>query len=423
MDKECFDKNKETMSPEERAGYFAGKIRETIQYAYENAPFMKRHMDKAGVKPGEIMGPKDLAKLPVIKKEQVREAQKASPPFGGLLGVPPEELQRVYLSPGPIYDAECRGERRLKEAKALFGAGLRPTDRVMVTFSYHLVPAGLLFDTALRQFGAMVIPSGTGNTELQLTLMRDLRVTGYIGTATFLMALLTKGKEMGFTFGSDLFLKSAVLTGEKVPPSLRKIFEKEYGIRTGQVYGTADLGLFAYECPQQEGMHVCEEVFVEIVDPKTGDPVPAGETGEIVVTYFDKTLPILRYGTGDLSRFLTDPCPCGRTSLRLTEILGRVGDSFKVRGMFIHEPQVREVISKVMGVSRGVLSVTRENQRDYLTFRVEVDDESVDRAESGAALENLFREICRLKLDRVEYAPKGTIKPDQRALSDDREWE
>ena len=418
-----FDQILETLPPEQREEYFQRKIRETVVYAYRNSPFVRKHLDQAGIDPNNIKGPKDLPSIPVIKKEQVREAHRLCPPFGEILAVPPQELGRIYMSPGPIYDPEHREEKRLKEAKALFGAGLRPGDRVMVTFSFHLVPAGLLFDMALREMGATVIPSGVGNTELQATLLKDLQVTGYIGTASFLLNLLDRCKELGYLFGKDVALKWAVLTGEKVPDSMRQIFEKDYGIQTGQVYGTGDLGLFAYECGEHKGMHVCEEVFLEIVDPQSGLPVSPGEVGEIVVTYFDKTLPMVRYGTGDLSFLETGPCPCGRTSPRLGAIVGRVGDSFKVRGMFLHEPQVRQAAEKVEGVHRAILVIERINNRDHLTFKVELEDGPVDRKSARETLERNFRDLCRLKTDDVQFFPKGTFGNENKSLLDERKWD
>jgi len=418
-----FDEATETMPAEQRKRYFQQKIRETVHYAYRNSPFMRKHLDQAGINPDNVKGPEDLALIPVIKKEQIREAHRLHPPFGEMVAVPLEELGRIYMSPGPIYDPEHKEEKRLKEIKALWGAGLQPGDRVVVTFSYHLVPAGLLFDTALRGMGATVIPSGVGNTELQTTVIKDLQVTGYIGTASFLLNLLGRCKELGYFFGKDIVLKRAILTGEKVPESMRKSFEKDYGIETGQVYGTADLGLFAYECAQHKGMHICEEVFLEIVDPQSGHPVSPGEVGEIVVTYFDKTLPMVRYGTGDLSFLQTGACPCGRTSPRLGEIVGRAGDSIKVRGMFIHEPQVKAVLEKIKGVSKGLLSVTRENQRDRLTFKIELEDEHLDKKEVREAIQRTFQDLCRLKVDEIEFFRKGVLVVEKKVLLDERKWE
>lgn len=421
--KKYFDEAIETMPVEERRRYYESKIREIVDYAYKRSPFIKRHFDSIDLGPDEINGSEDLSKLPIITKEMVREAQKVFPPFGDLVSVPWEALQRIYMSPGPIYDPECIGERRIKETKALYSVGFRNRDRVMVTLSFHLVPAGLLLDTVLRELGAIVIPTGVGNTELQVGIMRDLQVTGYIGTATFLMNLINKAEEMNCPFGKEVNLRKALLTAEKVPKSLRKIFEEDYGITTGECYGTAEVGMFAYECQENSGMHVAEEVFVEIVDPKTGERVPDGEVGEIVVTHFDHTLPLVRFGTGDLSYLQTEVCPCGRTSPRLGDIVGRVGDSFKARGMFIHEPQVRAVLEKVKGISKGVLFVTRENQRDQLTFKIELEDENLDKKEVREAIERNFQDLCRLKVDKIEFFPKGALGVEKKVLLDERKWD
>jgi phenylacetate-CoA ligase len=418
-----FDEAKETMPIEDRQRYYDTMIMEFVNHAYKSSPFIKKHFDTFKVNPDKIHGVKDLQQIPIIKKEQIREAHRLSPPFGGLITVPWEGLQRVYVSPGPIYDPEPRGERRLQEAKALYSLGFRKGDRVMVTLSFHLVPAGLLFDDALKGIGAIVIPSGVGNTDVQLGLMQDLQVTGYIGTAAFLLNLINIAKKMKVPFGEKILLKKALLTAERVPKSLRKIFEEDYGISTGEAYGTAEVGMFAYECPEKSGMHVGEDVFVEIVDPATGIKMPEGESGEIVVTHFSRTFPLIRFGTGDISYMQPGQCPCGRSSPRLGGIVGRVGDSFKVRGMFLHEPQIQKVINTVQGITNGSLLVTSKNKSDWLTFRVELDNQDVDKEKVERLLKENFTEICRLKINRIEYWQKGTIGSDQKALIDQRDWD
>ena len=416
-----FDGN-ETMSLEKRRRYYDKKIEEYTNYAYENSPFIKRHFSNYGVNPASIKGVEDLVQVPIIKKEQIREAHKISPPFGDLITVPWDGLQRIYVSPGPIYDPEVCGEKRLKETKALYSMGFRKGDRVMVTLSFHLVPAGLLFDKVLRELGAIVIPSGVGNSDVQVGIIQDLQVTGYIGTATFLMHLINVAEEMNIPFGEKIFLKKALLTAEKIPESMRRSFEEDYGISTGQGYGTAEVGMFAYECSEKSGMHIAEEVFVEIIDPETGMPVADGELGEVVVTHFDPTLPLIRFGTGDISYVKKGQCNCGRTSPRLGDIVGRVGDSFKVRGMFLHEPQVQKVISTVEGITAGCLIVTRSEKGDWIRFRVELDNKNVEKQNIEQSLKEKFTAICRLKIDQIEYCSKGTIGPGEKALIDQREW-
>ncbi len=418
-----YDRKIETMSLKQRENYYKSKIKETVAYAYKNSSFMKKRMDEINIHPNEIKGPEDLPKIPVTKKEEVREAQRLFPPFGGTLAVPITELGRIYMSPGPIYDPEYKNDDRKKEAKALYGAGFRPEDRVIVTFSFHLVPAGLLFDKALRKIGATVIPAGVGNTDLQVALLYDLQITGYIGTASFLETLINRAIEKGFYPQKHLPLKKAVLTGENVPDSLRKKFEHEYGIQTSQVYGTADLGLFAYECEHHSGMHICEEVFVEIVNPETGLPVAPGQIGEVVVTYFDKTFPMIRYGTGDLATMRKDLCPCGRTSPRLEKIVGRVGDSFKVRGMFIHEPQVVEFIEKTKEIQKAILIIERKNHRDWLLLKAEPTNQNTNEKEVKEKIEKNFQEICRLRIDQIEFHPKDTLGDVEEVLIDKRKWE
>lgn len=419
-----FDEAMETLSPEARERYYDEKIRWIVEHAYKNAPAIKEKFDRMGVAPSDIRSSKDLEKIPVTKKEELRESQKLNPPFGGFLAVPPEKVQRIYLSPGPLYDPEGFGESRSKEAKTLYGAGFRPGDRVMVTLSYHMVPAGILLDKGLRELGATAIPTGVGQTELQVQLMRDLKITGYVGTATFMMNLIKRAEEVGLDPRKDLFIRNAYLTAEAVPQAIRNTLEKDYGINTWSAYGTADLGMLAYECPRKTGMHICEEAFIEIVDPNTGRRLGPGETGEIVVTSFDETYALIRFGTADLSSIVgEEACPCGRTSARLGPITGRVGDSFKARGMFIHAPQVKQVASKYSELARSQLVITRRENRDILTYKVELSDEAADREKLTTRLFDSFRDIIRLKIDGVEFIPRGTLAEDAKMLVDERKWD
>jgi phenylacetate-CoA ligase len=302
----------------------------------------------------------------------------------------------------------------------MYAFGFRPGDRVIVTLSYHLVPAGLLFDKALREVGALVIPAGTGSTDLQVQIIKELQVTGYLGTGTFLMNLIRKAEEKGCEISRDFQIKNAVLTAEAIPQDIRQTLEQDYRINTWQGYGTADIGLFAYECNQKLGMHLAEEVYVEIIDPNTGQSCETGEIGEVVVTYFNRAYPLIRFGTGDLSYIDNKPCPCGRTSPRLVKITGRVGDSFKVRGLFIYGSQVREALSPITEIALYSLVVFRVENRDALTLKVELKDQMINHNELTQKLSERIKSICGLKVDRIEFVGPGILAPDTKPLIDER---
>jgi len=418
-----FDKEMETMPFEEREKYYFDEIKKIVIHAYANAPAVRKKFDEAHFDPVQFKTIQDLNKIPIIKKEELKEAQRKAPPFGGYLGVSMDDLQRVYVSPGPIYDPEEKGHQRLSEAKMLQAHGFGPGERVIVTLSYHMVPAGLLFDKAIRETGALVIPAGIGGTELQVQVIKDLQVTGYIGTASFLMNLIRKAEEKGHAIPGDFPIKTALLTAERVSPEIRRILENDYSIHTWQGYGTADIGLFAYECERDSGMHLSDDVYVEIIDPNTGQSVEPGETGEVVVTHFNKAYPLIRFGTADLSYLGTSPCQCGRTSPRLMRIVGRVGDSFKVRGLFIHGSQVQEALSPIPDIAGYSMVITASGKGDELTVRVELADQESNRGELEPKLIQRIKEICGPKTDRVEFVDRGVLGAEPKPLIDKRRWD
>lgn len=422
-DNPLFDKEIETMPFEQREKYYLEELKRIIKHAYENAPAVRKKFNEANFDPVQFKTLQDLNKIPIVKKEELKEAQREAPPFGGYLGVSMGDLQRIYISPGPIYDPEKEGHQRLREARMLHAHGFGPGERVIVTLSYHMVPAGLLFDKALRKAGALVIPAGVGGTDLQVQVIKDLQVTGYIGTATFLMNLIRKAEEKGHGIPGDFPIKTALLTAERVSPATRQKLEQDYSIHTWQGYGTADIGLFAYECEHSSGMHLSDDVYVEIVDPNTGQNVEAGETGEVVVTHFNKTYPLIRFGTADLSYLDTKPCQCGRTSPRLVKIVGRVGDSFKVRGLFIHASQVREAVSAVSGIVKYSMVIAESEKGDELALKVELEDQALNREELTPKLLQRIKEICGLKTDRIEFVEHGILGVEPKPLVDNRNWE
>jgi len=385
----------ESFTIEERRAYQEKFLREVVSHAYTCATPLKAAMEKSGITPEDVRGVGDLAKLPVTKKSDLVEAHKANPPFGGYCTVPASALARVHQSPGPIYDPVDKNPDYYRWKVALFATGFRPGDLVVNTFAYHLTPAGHMFEGGLTALGAAVVPTGVGNTETQVQIMKDLGVTGYVGTPSFFNTILKRAEEMGLDVRKDLKLEMALLLAEMLPESMRQRFMKDYNVIARQAYGTADVGGVSYECPQVNGMHIHYDVIVEIVNPATGEAVPPGEIGEVVVTCNNKTYPLARFGTGDLSSVTEDVCPCGRTGPRLTRIMGRVDQLTKVKGMFVHPSQVQRAIAAHPEIVRGRLLVDRAHDQDVMTLEIEIKGE----ASEGfvAAVEQTLREATKLK--------------------------
>lgn len=420
MEKQFYDAARETMSIKDREQYQNERLREIVEYAYQHAPAAKEKLDRAGVTPDQIKTVKDLEKLPITRKDSFTEHQKANPPFGGYLAVP--TTKNIFVSPGPIYEPEDTEEQYEIIAKALYATGFRPGDRAVITFAFHLAPAGIRMAETCTRLGVTWVPTGVGNTDLQLEIMRDLKINCYLGTPSFLGLIIKRAEELGHNFRQDYFLKKAWFIAEMLSQSLRQRFELEYGINTAQGYGTAELGTLAYECPQKSGMHIPEEVVVEIVDPQTGKQLGPGEVGEVVATPFNKVYPLIRFGTGDLSSLNTEPCPCGRKSYRLTGVLGRAGEEVKARGMFIHPRQVQEVMTRFDRISRFQVVVRLKEHRDEITINVELKDETVDRKQLADGLTKNFQDVCRVRPDKVEFVAKGTIPEGAKIIKDERVW-
>ena len=414
----------EIMPPEKREGYFKQKLAEAIDYAYHNAPSAKEILDKAGVSPSQIRTIKDLEKLPITRKTELIELQKSNPPYGGFSTIPDEEVARIFISPGPIYEP-LHAENIQWFAKSFYAAGFRKGDIVVNSFTYHMSPAGILFHEAIRDCGATAVPTGVGNTEIQIKTMLDLQVTGFVGTPSFLMTCIKRAEEMGYNFRRDFAVRKAWFTGEMLAPSLRKSFQEDYGISTAQAYAVTEPGgCLAYECSQKSGMHFMDEYIIEIVDPETGKQLGPGEVGEIVVTpIHNKVWGLIRFGTGDMSHYTTEPCPCGRTSNRLVAIVGRAGDAIKVRGMFVVTKQAEAVFSGFDQISAFQIIVGRKEERDEMTFKIELKDEAIDKSQLADELNKKFQDVCRVKADNIEFVAKGTIPEEHKTILDERVWE
>jgi phenylacetate-CoA ligase len=376
----------------------------------------------AGVDADAVTSRAALSRLPVTRKGQLFDLQKASresggDPFGGFSTAGWSRLKlprctaRVYQSPGPIYEPQGHGTDAFRAARAMHAAGFRAGDLVHNSFSYHLTPGAWIMDGGAQALGCTVFPGGVGNTELQLQAMQDLQPEAYAGTPSFLRIVFEKAAEAGIA----LSLKKALVSGEAFPPALRD-WLAERGVAAYQAYATADVGLIAYETTAREGLVVDEGAVVEIVRPGTGDPVADGEVGEVVVTTFDPDYPLVRFGTGDLSAVLPGPCPTGRTHTRIRGWLGRADQTAKVRGMFVHPSQVAEVIRRHPEVQRARLVVEGEMANDRMTLHAECAAAPGGLAEALAAT---LREVTKLR-GEVTLAAPGSLPNDGKVIEDSR---
>ncbi|GAC91003.1 hypothetical protein KN10_1439 [Anoxybacillus flavithermus NBRC 109594] len=366
--------------------------------AYEQSPALRKRLDAENIDPYELEAIEQLHRIPVLKKEQLPLFQKHALPFGNMITKRSNELARIFMSPGPIYDPQGDDQDVWGFAEALQAAGFTKDDIVQNTFSYHLSPAGFMFDSALRQIGATVVPAGPGNRELQVQLMSDLQVTGYVGTPSFLHLLLQYADEKRVRVA----VEKAFFTAEKLTESMREQFEQR-GIRVFEGYGTADCGCIAFEDREGSGLKISSRAIVQLCDPITG--VPLDEEGEIVVTIFDRTYPLVRFGTGDVSRWVD-----GYKGERIVGVLGRVGTSVKVKGMFVHEQQLKQVMTEV-GCPTFQAIVTNENDRDQLTIYTE--------KELGEEAKQKINNVIRVT---PTFVSVHRINEEERCLVDRRKW-
>lgn len=394
------------------------RIQELVEHAYSNAPAISKIMDDAGVKPTDIQSPTDLAKIPVLSKDELVEIHQNNPPFGGFLTIDPDDLPRIYISPGPIYDPQPPSDDTDSLLAPFKYIGIGRGDRVLNTFMYHLTPAGILFDEGIRGCGATVLPTGPGNTELQIMMMMALNATGFVGQPSYLMTLLDKAQEMGM--GPDAVpIKKALFSAEPYTPAQQQRFEGEYGMKTTSAYGTADLGFLGYTMSGVQGFCLMNNIYMQICDPNTGEILPDGEIGEIVVTTFNKAYPLIRFGTGDLGALATEPQCDGQ---QLLGLYGRSGDAVKVRGMFLHPNQLKMAMMQVPEIKDMQVVITRPENKDVVTFYVELNE-----GESGEGtaekLKALAQQAVRLRIDEVNFVEAGHIDPSARKILDQREWD
>ncbi|MCH2484394.1 MAG: AMP-binding protein [Gammaproteobacteria bacterium] len=353
-----------------------------------------------------------LAAIPLTRKSDIAKRQSELPPLGGYAAAPMDSFYNVFASPGGIFEPGAARDDYWNFARGLYAAGIRAGDLIHNTFSYHFTPAGLMVDSAARALGCPVFPGGVGQTELQVQVMARLKPRAYCGTPSFLKIILDKAAEMKISVDT---LSLGLVGGEALPGSLRTELS-DSGVDVVQFYGTADLGMVAYESSAKEGMILEEKVIVEIVRPGTGEPVAEGEVGEIVVTTLSPEYPLIRFATGDLSAFMSGNSPCGRTNRRIKGWMGRADQTAKVRGMFVHPSQVASVVSRHDELLRARLVIGRVDNQDVMTLKCEIENhqESIEQL-----IEQSVREICKLRAD-IELCPAGALPNDGVVIEDAR---
>lgn len=379
------------------------------------SPFRDR-LAAIGAEVGDIHSYDDFVRIPPLSKKQLMTIQAGD--FEGLISCPPGKLSRVYLSPGPLLDPEGREPDYWAWTEAFYAAGFRENDLVQNTFSYHLTPAGIMLEEPLIKMGCAVIPAGPGNTDTQADLMTRLRPTGFVGMTSFLRIIGEKIVERGLDPQTACSLKVAFVLAEMLTPSLRRHVQELFGMRIRQGYGTADVGSIAYECTEITGMHLSTRRHVEICEPGTGRPLPVGEVGEVVVTSFSPTYPLVRLATGDLSRLVGGECACGRTSPRLEGVLGRADATAKVKGQFLYPHQIREVMSRFPEIRGWQAVITNPEARDVLTLTLDA-PEALD----AGAVARAFQDALKLR-PVVERDDSGRLREAGLApLVDRRTWD
>jgi phenylacetate-CoA ligase len=406
----------ETRDPQAREAALMAALPRQVAHAQAQAPAFADIL--GGVDATSVTSREALARLPVLRKHELFERQKsqrARDVFGGFSAlVRGPAMPRVFASPGPIYEPEGTASDYWRAARALYAAGFRAGDLVHNAFSYHMTPGAFIMESGAHAIGCTVFPAGVGQTEQQLQAIAELRPSAYTGTPSFLRILVDKAAETGSDISS---LRKGLVGGEAFPPSLRDWFT-ERGLAIYQSYATADLGLIAYETEAREGLVLDEGVIVEIVRPGTGDPLPEGEVGEMVVTTLNADYPLIRFGTGDLSAVLTGPCPTGRTNTRIKGWLGRADQTTKIRGMFVHPSQVADIAKRFPEVVKARLVVSGEMANDTMTLKVETAS-----AAHGldARIGDAIRDITKLRGD-VELLAPGSLPNDGKVIEDARSY-
>lgn len=403
----------ETRDAEAREEALMAALSAHVGQARAQAPYYARVLQH--VEPDQVVSRAALAALPLTRKSDLVTLQAGRPPFGELIAIPPGRLARIFVSPGPIFDPEAPGRDFFRFARALFATGLRSGQILHNTFAYHFTPAGAMMESGARALGCAVVPAGPGNLELQARAIAHLRSHCYAGTPDFLKAIIEKGEELGLDFTT---FRRGHVTGGAYTPGLRAWYA-DRGLTVLQSYGTADLGLVAYESEAREGLILDEHVLVEIVRPGTGEPLPDGEVGEVVVTLLVPEYPLIRFATGDLSAIMPGQSPCGRSNKRIRGWMGRADQAAKVKGMFVRPEQIADLARRFPAVGRLRLVIDRAGEADRMTLHAE----AAGAADGLAAkLGEALQAITKLR-GEIVLAQPGTLANDGRVIDDLRKVE
>ncbi len=417
-----FNQERETMDWEQRKDSLEKKFLKTFQYAFNNSKAYNEIFRSAGIELSDIQVLEDLEKLPILRMNELVERQKKDMPFGGFETIDSGMIRRIYINPGLIWQPGELEYQDTSWAEALCGVGFKKGDRIINTFNYHMWPLAFMLDESVKRIGATIVPTGVGNTLMQIKIMQMLKVNGFIGTPSFIMTLAQRAEGMGLNLEKDLSLETALVGAEILPESLRSRIENKLSMTVRQVYGTVFLGCIGYECHHMTGLHVPDNILVEIVDPNTGRQVKPGAAGEIIATNFNTSYPMIRMATGDLSWLSHESCPCGRTGPIIKKILGRIDQATKVRGTFIHPWQADEVISQYKEVFKYQIVITRENYKDVMTFLVELKEETSRPEVLRSRIERDIKDVLTIK-GIVHIVPRGTIPDLHKKIEDRRIWE
>ena len=407
----------ETRDPDQRERDLFARLPDFLKQAAAGAPGLAKWL--GGFDPETVRDRAALAGLPVLRKAELMELQAANPPFGGFANLAALKGGRVFQSPGPLWEPQGLGADPWASARAFHAAGIRAGDVVHNAFAYHMTPGGFILDEGARALGCMVFPAGTGNTDMQVDAAAALRPSVYCGTPDFLKVMLDRADETGKDLSG---FRLGLVSAGALFPSLRAEYGRR-GVNVLQCYATAEFGVIAYETAAPDGapypgMVVNENLIVEIVRPGTGDPVPEGEVGELVVTSFNLAYPLVRFGTGDLSAVLPEQSPCGRTNTRIRGWMGRADQRTKIKGMFVDPKQIAELLRRHPEIGKARLVVTRNGERDAMALHVEP---ATARRPEAAAIEASLREITKMG-GAVTLVDPGSLPNDGKVISDERDY-